>query len=126
MNVHLFKEHQKIFFCHDFDVFNQGDKRHSVQPWSIASTSKIDFFIFRLLEGSQLYSLDMRNQNTIIEKFTTISVNSCPYLIFHPQSNKIFVYDSTQILAMLLDDKTIVKVDLPFIEQEKNNFDYDH
>jgi hypothetical protein len=46
-------------------------------------------------------------------------VNYCPYLLFHSQSNKIFVYDSTQISAMSLDDKIIVKVDLPFIEEEK-------
>jgi hypothetical protein len=109
----------KNIFCYDFDIFNKDNKRRSVQPWSITSTSTVGFFIFSLLEGSQLYSLDIRNQNTIIEKFTTTSVNSCPSLIFHSQSNKIFVYDSTQIFALSLDDKTIVKVDLPFIEQGK-------
>jgi hypothetical protein len=109
----------KNIFCYDFDVFNQGNKRQSVQPWSIASTSIVGFFIFSLLEGSQLYSLDMRNENTIIEKYITTSINNCPCLLFHPQSNKIFVYDPTQILAVSLDDKTIAKVDLPFIEEGK-------
>jgi len=109
----------KNIFCYRYDVFNRDDKRKGIQPWSITSTSTVGFFIFSLLGGSQLYSLDIRNQNTIIEKFTTTSVNSAPYLIFDPQSNKIFVYDSTQILAVSLDDKTVVKLDLSFIEQGK-------
>jgi len=109
----------KNIFCYDFDVFKQDDKRQSVQPWSITSTSTVGFFLFSLLEGSQLYSLDIRNENPIIEKWTTTSVNYCPYLLFHPQSNKIFVYDSIQILAISFDDRTTTKLDLPFIEQEK-------
>ena len=109
----------KNIFCYDFDVFKQGDKIQSVQPWSITRTSTVNYFIFSLLQGSQLYSLDMRNENSIIEKFTTTSVNYCPYLVFHPQSNQIFVYDSTQILAMSPVDGTTVKIDIPFIEQGK-------
>jgi hypothetical protein len=109
----------KNIFCYDFDVFNQSKTRQSVQPWSIARTSKVDYFIFSLLQDSQLYSIDMTNQNAIIEKFTTTNVNYCSYLLFHPQSNKIFVYDSTQILAMSPDDRTTVKVDTPFIEEGK-------
>ena len=46
-------------------------------------------------------------------------MSNCPNLLFHPQSNKIFVYDSTQILAISSHGGTIYKVDLPFIEQGK-------
>jgi hypothetical protein len=109
----------KNIFCYDFDAFNNGSKRRSIQPWSIARTSTIGLFIFSLLDSSQLYSLDIRNENTIIQKFTTTVISNCPYLLFHPQSNIIFVYDSTQILVMSLDDGTTNKVDLPFIEQTK-------
>ncbi|CAF1151112.1 unnamed protein product [Rotaria sordida] len=109
----------KNIFCYDFDVFNNGGKRLSVQPWSIALTSTVGVFVFSLLDNSQLYTLDTRNQNTIIQTLTTTVIHNCPCLLFHPQSNKIFVYDSTQILAMSPDDGTTVNVDLPFIERGK-------
>jgi hypothetical protein len=105
----------KNIFCYDFDVFNNNDdRRRGIQPWSIARTSTVGVFIFSLLQGSQLYSLDIRNENAIIQKFTTTIINNCPYLLFHPQSNIIFIYDSTQILVMSPDDGTTIKVDLPF------------
>ncbi|CAF3733328.1 unnamed protein product [Rotaria sp. Silwood1] len=110
----------KNIFCYDFDVFDNNSKKQSIQPWSISPTSKPAFFVFSLLEDSQLYSLDMQNETTIIEKFTTTSVKYCPYLVFHSQTNKIFVYDSTQILAISLDDKSTMKVNLPFIEEGKS------
>jgi hypothetical protein len=113
------QQSSKNIFCYDFDVFNQAAKKQSVQPWSIAPTSTVGFFVFSLLDNSQLYSLDTRNENTLIQKFATTAVIYCPYLLFHPQSNKIFVYDSTQILSVSLDDATSIKVDLPFIDQGK-------
>jgi hypothetical protein len=109
----------KNIFCYDFDVFNQAGKKLSIQPWSISPTLINGFYVFSLLDDSQLYSLDIRNENTIIEKFIKPSVNNCPYLLFHSQSNQIFVYDSTQILAISINDKTTIKIDLPFINQGK-------
>lgn len=109
----------KNIFCYDFNVFNQDDQQRSIQPWSITTTSTNGFFIFSLLEGSQLYSLDMRNENPLIEKYVTTSINDCPYLIFHSQSNQIFIYNSSQILTISFENKSINKIDLPFIEEGK-------
>ncbi|CAF2811942.1 unnamed protein product [Rotaria sp. Silwood2] len=113
------REASKNIFCYDYNVFNNGSKRQSIQPWSISSTSIPNFFVFSLLESSQLYSLDMQNETISIEKFATTSIEYCPCLIFHSQLNKIFVYDSNQIFAMSLDDKSTIKVNLPFTEQGK-------
>lgn len=110
----------KNIFCYDFNVFNQDDQRKSIQPWSITTTSTVDFFIFSLLQGSQLYSLDMRNENPLIEKYVITSINDCPYLVFHSQSKQIFVYNPSQILSISLEDKSINKIDFSFIEEGKS------
>ncbi|CAF0892935.1 unnamed protein product [Didymodactylos carnosus] len=104
----------KNIFCYDFDVFN----RQSIQPWSIASTSTPGLFVFSLLDSAQLYSLDIRNENTIIKQFMTTPVAYCPYLLFHPQSNTLFVHDTTQVLAVSSADGTTVKLALPLVEKE--------
>ncbi|UJR22848.1 hypothetical protein I4U23_025877 [Adineta vaga] len=110
----------KNIFCYDYDIFKSNDTtRQSIQPWSITTTSIKDYFIFSLLDKSELYSLDMRNENIQIEKFTSTNINYCPYLLFYHQSNQIFIYDSTQIVVASIDDKTSSKIDFPFIEQGK-------
>lgn len=109
----------KNIFCYDYEVFNNDPTVKSIQPWSITSTSIPNFFIFSLLDSSQLYSLDMQHETISIEKFATTPITYCPYLIFHPQSNKIFAYYSDQVFAISLDDKSVTKVNLSFIEQEK-------
>ncbi|CAF0978274.1 unnamed protein product [Adineta steineri] len=110
----------KNIFCYDFDIFNENGKKQSIQPWSITSTLIDKYFIFSLLDNGQLYSLDMRNdENIIIEKYLNTEIHNCPYLIFHSQSNKIFVYNSNQIFSISVDDRTIIKIDLPFIEKDK-------
>jgi hypothetical protein len=81
----------KNIFLHDFSVFHQERKTPSLQSWSIAPTSTTNIFIFSLLEGSQLYSLDMRNENALIEKVANTTIDQCPYLVFHSPSNQLFV-----------------------------------
>ncbi|CAF1375510.1 unnamed protein product [Adineta ricciae] len=108
----------KHIFCYDFDVLKENNR--SIQPWSITKTSQEDYFLFSLLDSSQLYSLDMTNEKARIEKFITTEINSCPYLQFHRQSNQIFVYDSTQIFTVSINEKIPVKLQLPFdIEEGK-------
>ncbi|CAF3316811.1 unnamed protein product [Rotaria socialis] len=109
----------KNIFCYDFDVFNSDANRKSVQPWSIAPTLKINLFVFSLLDDCQLYLLDMQNETTMIRKLTTTSIYNCPYLVFHCQSNNILVYNSTEILAVSLDNQTVVEVNLEFMKEKK-------
>ena len=97
----------KNIFCYDFDVFN----RRSIQPWSIAPTSTDGLFVFSLLDSAQLYSLNVSSETPVIEQLITTPVIYCPYLLFHIQSNTLFVYDLTQIFAVSLADLSMVKIE---------------
>ena len=99
----------KNVFCHDFKVFDQ----RGIQPWSIAPTSTAGLFVFSLLDNAQLYALNTSNETPVIQRLLTTPVIGCPNLLFHPQSNTLFVYDSTQIVAVSLLDHTTVNLDFP-------------
>jgi hypothetical protein len=73
----------KNIFCNDFNMFNIDGKPHGLQPWSLAPTSTVDFFIFSFIECPQLYSLDVRNENHAIQKFIMTTLDHCPCLLFH-------------------------------------------
>ncbi|CAF1223246.1 unnamed protein product [Rotaria sordida] len=101
-------------FCFDYEVFTQ----HSIQPWSIAPTSTVGLFVFSLLDSAQLYSLDISKESPVIKQMITTPVIYCPNLLFHSQSNTLFVYDSTQMFAVSLADGTVATVDFPKLEKE--------
>ena len=103
-------------FCYDFDIFIENNKpKLGIQPWSITPTSIQGFYLFSLLDGNQLYSLDLTNQKPIIEKFIKIPIQSCSFLLFHLQSNRILIYDSKEMFSLSVNDKTLNSIDISFL-----------
>ena len=105
----------KNIFCYEYNAI----QKKSIQPWSIAPTSTDGFFIFSLLDSAQLYILDVRQDNAIIETFVTVPISYCPYLLFHSQRNILLVYDANQVWAVSLVDKTINQLFITELEKEK-------
>ncbi|CAF2833981.1 unnamed protein product [Rotaria sp. Silwood2] len=101
-------------FCFDYEIFTQN----SIQPWSIAPTATVGLFVFSLLDSTQLYSLDISKESPVIKQMIRTSVAYCPNLLFHSQSNTLFVYDSTQLFAVSLTDGTVATVDFPKLDKE--------
>ena len=106
----------RSIFCYDFELFIENNKpKVGIQPWSITPTSTQGFYLFSLLDGQQLYSLDLTNPKPIIEKFIEIPIKSCSYLHFHPESNRILIYDSKEMFSLSVKDKTLNSIDISFL-----------